>query len=782
MRANHAVGRRASRRLLLTVAPAGLALLLIGPQFLIGASGPPDGGLVLQTPTTVTTTTTTVPAISPSLSFDLSPGHLVRRHTPINATITTENLDPLSYSNIVFRADITPYEDAETRCNGADTGRDIEIEVDQSTETFTVNIFAACPHKSIGTYTLDLQVFHPEDLVTPLAASTTYFAFSEHLRIGEPTPEHPDDNPPPIWLDPDPADLVVDGLWHPFRIRTDVTQYLPGRVVITPEIFITEEVVTTVTQVVIMVKKSEFDMHDCVNEIEDDMDEDDMDEDDMDDDDDDDDDEEEEDEEVECVIEVVTEEVVTKRESKLRMHPFSLLPKQAPQAFCNLDEPFHFTVTREVNQVIYLTACEAGDTSVALSHNSLGAGALHTHEIEVSARPNNVAPVFTEGAHTIRWVAENVPQGTDIGRKVQATDSDSGATLTYSLGGTDASSFRINSGNGQLRTHASLDYETKKFYSVDVSVSDGKDASGNADTSVDDTISVAVLVINLPPFQVDFFIAQATPGFTILYVRKTEPADEERTVTLRVAPRQGIEDLELEPSSITFGRNRQEAKVYLRGLSSRLIGRSVIVQVLFEGKVVHSDSILVIPTPSRGGGGGGGGGGGEEELELDDVPPPSASEVFTDVPAGSWFESAVNWMLLHDITRGCAATLFCPRAELTRQQFVTLLWRVAGQPAPVSLGSEVFSDVSEGVFSDRAIGWAVANDVTRGCTAGTFGDADWRFCPTQPVTRGQMAALLYRHTGADYVGQNLAYRDVEAGDFFAVAVAWLTDFEVVGGV
>ena len=166
---------------------------------------------------------------------------------------------------------------------------------------------------------------------------------------------------------------------------------------------------------------------------------------------------------------------------------------------------------------------------------------------------------------------------------------------------------------------------------------------------------------------------------------------------------------------------------------------------------------------------------------FDDAPPASASELFTDVPAGSWFESAVNWMILHDITRGCAATLFCPDAELTRQQFVTLLWRVAGQPTPESLGSNVFSDVPEGVYSDRAIGWSVANDVTRGCTAGTVGDPDWMFCPTQPVTRGQMAALLYRHTEADYAGQTLAYNDVASDDFFATAVSWLTDFQVVPG-
>ena len=185
---------------------------------------------------------------------------------------------------------------------------------------------------------------------------------------------------------------------------------------------------------------------------------------------------------------------------------------------------------------------------------------------------------------------------------------------------------------------------------------------------------------------------------------------------------------------------------------------------------------------SRGGGGGGsgggGGGGGGEDLGFDEPPP--ASELFGDVAAGAWYEAAVSWMILHDVTRGCAPTMFCPDRELTRQQFVTFLWRAAGRPVPDHLGSAAFSDVAEGVYSDRAIGWAVSRRVTMGCTTGELGDPDWRFCPTRPVTRGQMAALLYRHVEASHVGQPV-HRDVDPDRFYAAGVAWLTDFEAVGG-
>ena len=101
----------------------------------------------------------------------------------------------------------------------------------------------------------------------------------------------------------------------------------------------------------------------------------------------------------------------------------------------------------------------------------------------------NNAPTFTEGTSTTRSIAENTSSGTNIGSAVSATDDDSGDTLTYTLGGTDSSSFSINSNTGQIKTSASLDYETKNSYSVTVSVSDGNGGS--------DSISVTINVTDV---------------------------------------------------------------------------------------------------------------------------------------------------------------------------------------------------------------------------------------------------------------------------------------------
>ncbi len=85
----------------------------------------------------------------------------------------------------------------------------------------------------------------------------------------------------------------------------------------------------------------------------------------------------------------------------------------------------------------------------------------------------NNLPVFTEGESAIRYVLEGTLSDVAIGLPVTATDDD-GETLEYTLGGTDASSFSIDSSSGQIRTKDPIDYETKNSYSVLVSVSDDK--------------------------------------------------------------------------------------------------------------------------------------------------------------------------------------------------------------------------------------------------------------------------------------------------------------------
>ena len=114
--------------------------------------------------------------------------------------------------------------------------------------------------------------------------------------------------------------------------------------------------------------------------------------------------------------------------------------------------------------------------------------------------------------NTTRSVPENTAAGQAIGAPVAADDPDNEDTLTYSLGGTDAASFDIDTSNGQLKTKDALDFDDgQKTYSVDVSVSDSKDDYDTADTAVDDTIAVTINVTDVnekPGFADDAPISQ----------------------------------------------------------------------------------------------------------------------------------------------------------------------------------------------------------------------------------------------------------------------------------
>ena len=137
----------------------------------------------------------------------------------------------------------------------------------------------------------------------------------------------------------------------------------------------------------------------------------------------------------------------------------------------------------------------------------------------------NLPPAFGAGP-VDREIPENSAGGTAVGAAVTADDPDTGDTLTYSLLGTDAASFTIDSGTGQIDVAAGavLDYEAaKNTYEVQVGVSDSKDSDGNADTVVDATITVNIAVTNVnegPPPAVDFSL-EATA--TTIKVTVTPP-------------------------------------------------------------------------------------------------------------------------------------------------------------------------------------------------------------------------------------------------------------------
>ena len=109
---------------------------------------------------------------------------------------------------------------------------------------------------------------------------------------------------------------------------------------------------------------------------------------------------------------------------------------------------------------------------------------------------SNAAPTFDDGAMTTRMVSENTASGVIFATAVAATDPD-GDSLTYSLTGTDASSFGIEASDGRLKTSAALNYEVKSSYSVTMNVRDNKDAAGGTDSANDASVAVTINLRNV---------------------------------------------------------------------------------------------------------------------------------------------------------------------------------------------------------------------------------------------------------------------------------------------
>ena len=146
----------------------------------------------------------------------------------------------------------------------------------------------------------------------------------------------------------------------------------------------------------------------------------------------------------------------------------------------------------------------------------------------------NRAPSFTDGATTTRSVAENTASDQNIGGAVGATDAD-GDTLTYSISGTDAASFTIDSTSAQLKTSAPLDYETDDSYAVTIEASDGH---GGTDSIA---VTISVTAVNDAPMAVDdtAITAEDTAVDITVTANDTDAEGDPLSVTSVTAPNTG---------------------------------------------------------------------------------------------------------------------------------------------------------------------------------------------------------------------------------------------------
>jgi hypothetical protein len=120
------------------------------------------------------------------------------------------------------------------------------------------------------------------------------------------------------------------------------------------------------------------------------------------------------------------------------------------------------------------------------------------------------------------------------------------------------------------------------------------------------------------------------------------------------------------------------------------------------------------------------------------TPPACGVPVFGDVPASSPFCRWIEELARRGVVNGCAPGLYCPTADVTREQMAVFVLRTLDptlSPPACVAGSELFADVPASSGFCRWIEELARRGVVTGCGGGNY-------CPGAPVTREQMSVFL----------------------------------------
>lgn len=143
---------------------------------------------------------------------------------------------------------------------------------------------------------------------------------------------------------------------------------------------------------------------------------------------------------------------------------------------------------------------------------------------------------------------------------------------------------------------------------------------------------------------------------------------------------------------------------------------------------------------------------------------------FSDVPADAWYAEAVAWCRENGIMSGTAADTFSPDGDLTRAMLAVVLYRPEGEPN-VSTAPN-FADAQAGAWYFNAVAWASANGTMQGYGNNTFEVND-------PISREQLATILWRYCGAED-GELPQIPDAgSASEYARVAVGWAVKHHIL---
>ena len=141
--------------------------------------------------------------------------------------------------------------------------------------------------------------------------------------------------------------------------------------------------------------------------------------------------------------------------------------------------------------------------------------------------------------------------------------------------------------------------------------------------------------------------------------------------------------------------------------------------------------------------------------------PTGWSNPYGDVAANAWYYDAVAYVTANGLMNGTSATTFAPNATTTRAMIWTVLARMNGQN--VDGGTPWYA---------MAQSWAMTANVSDGTN------------PTDPISREELATMLYCAAGSPAVSGNLlSYPDGSSVSAWAEsAMLWATQNGIISGI
>ena len=149
---------------------------------------------------------------------------------------------------------------------------------------------------------------------------------------------------------------------------------------------------------------------------------------------------------------------------------------------------------------------------------------------------------------------------------------------------------------------------------------------------------------------------------------------------------------------------------------------------------------------------------------------------FTDVKKNDWFYDSVKYTYENGLMKGVADTEFGPDSAVTRAMFVTVIYRMEKEPQTKDCS---FTDTESGSYYEKAVAWANENGIVSGISEDSF-------APNEPITREQMAAIIFRYAafkGYDITANGSTdYTDNgNISEYAKDAVIWAAENSVMTG-